>query len=163
MRQNDGFISARRALLQARRHWYPIMVDLNKFTVAVSRIAVSHDGYCGAIPDAMVWDNGSILKPRFSPIGVIIDQASLPGPPDFWDSSWCRVSCSPTTQEDVAIWRYSVTYFSSSLDVRPLFTGLRVLLIWAISFFFFKNSGFRASHPTPPTSTQTPRYHNTCQ
>ena len=47
LRQNDGVISARRALFQARRQCYPIVVDLHRFMVAVSRIEANHDGYGG--------------------------------------------------------------------------------------------------------------------
>ena len=117
LRQHDGFISARRAVFQARRHWYPIMVDLHKFMVAVSKIEVNYDGYDGGTaPGATVWGNGSIPKVRSSSIWVIVDHASLPGPPGFRDSSWCSLSCSPTTQENVAVW--------------PLCAALKVLLTW---------------------------------
>ena len=40
LRQKDGVINARRALLRVRRHWYPIIVDLHKFMVAVTDMAV---------------------------------------------------------------------------------------------------------------------------
>ena len=116
LKQHDGFISARRAVFQAGRHWYPTMVDLHKFIVAVSKIEVNNDGYGGGTaPAATVWGNGSILKVRSASIWVIVD-ASLPGPPGFWDSSWCSLSCSPTTQENVA--------------VLPLCAALKVLLTW---------------------------------
>ena len=38
LRQNDAVISARRALLSSRGIWYPIVVDLLKFLVDVSRL-----------------------------------------------------------------------------------------------------------------------------
>ena len=41
--QNDGVINARQALLQGRRHWYSIMVELHNFMAAVSWYAVNHD------------------------------------------------------------------------------------------------------------------------
>ena len=34
----------RRALLNARAHWYPIIQQLHRFMIAVSRVAVNHDG-----------------------------------------------------------------------------------------------------------------------
>ena len=46
LRQKDDVIAARRALLRARRHWYPIMLELHKFMVA--------DGCGGTARDAMV-------------------------------------------------------------------------------------------------------------
>ena len=63
LRQQDGVISARRALIRIRLHWYLIMLELHKFMVAISRIEVPHDGYGGTAPDAMIWDKGSIVKP----------------------------------------------------------------------------------------------------
>ena len=56
LRQQDAVITARRDLLQVRRFWYPIILDLHKFMVAISRFEVNHDGYGGTAPDAMVWD-----------------------------------------------------------------------------------------------------------
>ena len=45
LRQQDDVITARRDLLRVRCYWYTIMLDLHKFTVAISRIEVNHDGY----------------------------------------------------------------------------------------------------------------------
>ena len=58
LRQDDEVISARRNLLRVRRLWYPIMLDLHRFMVAISRIEVNHDGSGGTALDAMVWDKG---------------------------------------------------------------------------------------------------------
>ena len=44
-RQQDDVISARRALIWVRRHWYPVTMELLQFMVAVSRIEVDRDGY----------------------------------------------------------------------------------------------------------------------
>ena len=54
LRQNDEIITARRNLLRVRRSWYPIMLDLHRFMVAISRIEVNYDGSGGTAPDAMV-------------------------------------------------------------------------------------------------------------
>ena len=55
LRQQDDVIPARRDLLRVRRFWYPIILDLHRFMVAISRIEVNLDGYGGTAPDAMVW------------------------------------------------------------------------------------------------------------
>ena len=60
LRQQGEVITARRDLLRVRRYWYPIILDLHKFMVAISRIEVNHDGYGGTAPDAMVWDRGGL-------------------------------------------------------------------------------------------------------
>ena len=42
--QSEVLIDARRRLLKARSHWYPIMLDLHRFMLAVARVSVNHDG-----------------------------------------------------------------------------------------------------------------------
>ena len=64
LRQHDDVITARRDLLRVRRLWYPIMLDVQRFMVAISRIEVNHDGFGGIAPNAMVWDKGGIIKTR---------------------------------------------------------------------------------------------------
>ena len=84
LRQHDDVITARRNL-RVRRLWYPIMLDLHRFMVAVSRIEVNHDGFGGTAPDALVWDHGGIVKARAPSFRLIVDHAALPGPPDFFE------------------------------------------------------------------------------
>ena len=42
--QSEVLIDARRRLLKARSYWYPIMLDLHRFMIAVARVPVNHDG-----------------------------------------------------------------------------------------------------------------------
>ena len=72
LRQQDDVITARRDLLRIRRHWYPVLLDLHKFVVAISRIEVNHDGSGGTAPDAMVWDHGGLVKSRASSLRIIV-------------------------------------------------------------------------------------------
>ena len=37
-------IDARRSLLKIRTHWYPVMQQLQRSMIAVSRVAVNRDG-----------------------------------------------------------------------------------------------------------------------
>ena len=76
LRQQDDVITARRDLLRTRRHWYPIMLEFHKFMVAISRI--EDDGY----------------EPP--PCEFVVDHATLPGPRDFWDNSWCTLALTPS-------------------------------------------------------------------
>ena len=55
-------IDARRRLLQACSYWYPIMLDLRMFMIAVARVTVNHDGKDGTAPDPLVWDQGGPEK-----------------------------------------------------------------------------------------------------
>ena len=45
--QAEGFIDARTVLLNVRGYWYPIILQLHRFMVAVSRVTVNHDGRGG--------------------------------------------------------------------------------------------------------------------
>ena len=55
--QSDAAIAARLALLNAREFWHPIMLQLHRFVVAVSRVSVNHDGRGGSTPDPLVWES----------------------------------------------------------------------------------------------------------
>ena len=79
--QSEVLIDARRRLLKARSHWYPMMLDLHRFMIAVARASVNHNGKGGTAPDPLVWDQGSKPKVRTLAIGVHVDLASLPCPP----------------------------------------------------------------------------------
>ena len=81
--QSGILIDARRRLLKARTHWYPVMLDLHRFMIAVARVSVNHDGKGGTAPDPLVWDQGSKPEVRKLAIRVNVDLASLPGPPGF--------------------------------------------------------------------------------
>ena len=56
--QSEILIDARRRLLKARSHWYPIMLDLHRFMIAIAGVSVNHDGRGGTAPDLLVWDRG---------------------------------------------------------------------------------------------------------
>ena len=123
LRQHDDVITARRDLLRVRRFWYPIMFDLHRFMVAISRIEVNHDGFGGTAPDAMVWDRSGIVKSRAPSFRLILDHATLPGPPHFLDSTWCTLDSGPLTQNDVDAWPYSV-------DILLVFSSFLASLHW---------------------------------
>ena len=138
LRQQDDVITARRDLLRVRRSWYTIMIDLHKFMVAISRIEVNHDGHGGTAPDAMVWDKGGIVNPYASSFRLIVDYASLPGPPGFLGSTWCTLYPITITREDVAVWPYSVNIlleFSSFLASLHWPQGDSDLGKFGISYF----------------------------
>ena len=98
--------------------------------VAISRIEVNHDGFGGTAPDAMMWDKGGVAKTRAPSFRLIIDHATLPGPPNFLSSTWCTLDALPITAEDVAAWPCSVDILLVFFRLFwPLFTGHRVSLI----------------------------------
>ena len=117
------FIDARRRLLQARSHWFPIMLDLHRFMIAVARVSVNHDDKGGIAPDPLVWNQGSRPKIRKLDIRMDADLAFLPGPPGFLNSSWIEVAAGRITGAGIAAWAYSV-----SILIR--FTSFLTTLHW---------------------------------
>ena len=89
--QSEFLTDARRKLLKVRNHWYPILLQLQRFKIAVARVTVNHVGRGGTAPDPLVWDLGGRKKTRRTDIRVNVDLASLPGPPAFLTGPWMQV------------------------------------------------------------------------
>ena len=124
-----------RRLLKARSYWYPIMLDLHRFMIAVARVSVNHDGRGGTAPDPLVWDQGRRPKVRKLAIRVNVDLASLPGPPGFLSSSWVQVDAGHITGAGIAAWPYSVSIFIQ-------FTSFLNTLHWPSGSVDFGHFGF---------------------
>ena len=52
-------IDARRNLSGVCGRWYPVILDLHRFFIAISRAVVNHDGRNGVAPDPLVWSAGA--------------------------------------------------------------------------------------------------------
>ena len=65
--------------------WYPVILDLHRFFIAISRAVVSHDDRDGTAPDPLVWSAGAHSKRRRL-VHTVRDRAFLPGPLCIWDS-----------------------------------------------------------------------------
>ena len=89
--QSEVLIDARRRLHNARSYWYPFMLDVHRFMIAVAKVSVNHDGRGGIANYLLVWDQGSRRKVRRTDIRVNVDLASLPGPPGFLGGPWIQV------------------------------------------------------------------------
>ena len=57
--QPEAVVDIKRALVDARELWYPIVLQLHQFKNAISRVAVNQDGRGGTSPVPLVWDQGS--------------------------------------------------------------------------------------------------------
>ena len=57
-------IDARRNLSGVCGRWYPVILDLHRFFIAISRAVVNHDGREGTAPDPLVWSAGTRPKRR---------------------------------------------------------------------------------------------------
>ena len=73
-------IDARRNLSGVCGRWYPVLLDLHRFFIAISRTVVNHDGRGGTAPDPLVWSAGARPKRRRL-VHAVRDRAFLPGPP----------------------------------------------------------------------------------
>ena len=84
----------------------PVLLDLHRFFIAISRAVVNHDGRDGTAPDPLVWSVGALPKRRRL-VHAVRDRAFLPGPLGIWDSEWVNVPASAICAEDVTRWPYS--------------------------------------------------------
>ena len=90
----------------ACRYWYPLVLVLHRFFIAISRAVVNDDGRGGLAPDPMVWCAGGKHKRR-RPVEAVRDYAMLPGPQRLWVGDWFRWPENRVTQEDVGRWPFS--------------------------------------------------------
>ena len=149
-RQSEVLIDARRRLLKARCYWYPIMLDLHRFMVAVARVTVNHDGRGGTAPDPLVWDQGGRRKVRRTDIRVTVDLASLPGPPGILGGPGFKFT-GVVFLELILLPGLTVLAFSVNLllFLGP-YIGQWVLRIWVIleflswNFLSFSSNGLAA-------------------
>ena len=63
-RVGHAVIDARRNLSGVCGRWYPVILDLHRFFIAISRAVVNHDGKDGTAPDPLVWSAGAHPKRR---------------------------------------------------------------------------------------------------
>ena len=99
-------MDARRNLSGVCGRWYPVILDLHRFFIAISRAVVNHDGFGGTAPDPMVWSAGSMPKRRRL-VHAVRDLALLPGPPAIWLGEWVAGPSVTVGADDVAQWPYT--------------------------------------------------------
>ena len=105
-RVSSAVIDARRNLSGVCGRWYPVILDLHRFFIAISRAVVNHDGLGGTAPNPLVWSVGASRKRRRL-VHVVRDRAFLPGPPGIWHSEWFQVPAAVVCDEDIALWPYT--------------------------------------------------------
>ena len=86
-RVGPAVIDARRNLSGFCGRWYPVILDLHRFFIAISRVVVNHDGNDGTAPDPMVWSVGA-LPQRRRLVHAVRNLALFPGPPALWLGEW---------------------------------------------------------------------------
>ena len=105
-RVSPAVIDARRNLSGVCSRWYPVILDLHRFYIAIARAVVNHDGLGGTAPDPLVWSAGALRKRRRL-VFAVRDRAFLPGPPWVWCSVWCQVPSAVISCADVDLWPFS--------------------------------------------------------
>ena len=134
-------IDARRNFSGVCGRWYPVILDLHRFFIAISRAVVNHDGLGGTAPDPLVWSAGALRKRRRL-VHAVRDRAFLPGPPGIWHSEWFQVPATAICAEDIALWPYTpgllVKWVSFLNSLHWLVGDLDLLVVfpmWNCSFF----------------------------
>ena len=96
----------RRHLIQACRHWYPIVCDLHRFPSPWLGFTDYDDGHGGTAPYPLVWCAGSLPKRRRI-VQAVRDYAGLPGPGALWSGGWLGWPETSVTADDVRVWLFS--------------------------------------------------------
>ena len=105
-RYGPAVIDARRNLSGVCGRWYPVVLDLHRFFIAISRAVVYHDGFGGTAPDPMVWSADSLPKRRRI-VHAVRNLAVLPGPLALWLGEWVAGPSVAIDADDVAQWPYT--------------------------------------------------------
>ena len=99
-------IDARRNLSKGCGRRYPVLLDLHRFFIAISRAVVNHDDRDGTALDLLVWSAGALPKRRRL-VHAVRDWAFCLGRLVFWDSAWVNVPASAICAEDISHWPYT--------------------------------------------------------
>ena len=107
-RVSDLVIDVRRRFLSACSSWYPIVLDLHRFVIAIARAVVNEDGCAGVALHPTVWSCGGPAKKR----KVRVSAGSLPGSWScyLWRHGSVGWPCIEVSEGDVGFWPYSVGF-----------------------------------------------------
>ena len=105
-RVGPAVIDARRILSGVWGRWYPVILHLHRFFIAISRAVVNHDGRDGTALDPLVWSAGALPKRRRL-VHAVLDRAFLLGPLGIWDGGWVNVPAPAVSADDIACWPYT--------------------------------------------------------
>ena len=103
----DLVIDVRRRFLSACSSWYPVVLDLHRFFIAIARAAVNNDGCAGVALHPTVWSNGGPAKKRKVRVSAW-EFAWVPGPVGLWRHGSVGWPFIKVGEDDVGFWPYSV-------------------------------------------------------
>ena len=107
-RVSNAVIDARHNLSGVCGRWYPAILTLHRFFIAISRAVVNHDGRDGLALDPLVWSAGALPKRRRL-VHAVRDIS--PWATCIWDSEWVTVLASAFCVEDVAHWPIPLVFW----------------------------------------------------
>ena len=137
LRQPVEVIDARRDLLRVKKEWYPRIVCLHRFMVAIARESINISDGAGSTVDPLCWDRGARAKVRRVDDRVLVEYAQLPGPSNFLDHYWVTFDSGPLTDIDVTLWPFSVPMlvkFTSFLSTLRWPEGLNEMGKFGVSY-----------------------------
>ena len=98
-RVGPAVIDSSRNLSGVCGRWYPVLLDLHRFFIAISRTVVNHDGFGGTASDPM--------PKRRRIVHAVRNVAVLPGPPALWLGEWVAGPSVAVDAHDVAQWPHT--------------------------------------------------------
>ena len=122
-RVSPAVIDARRNLSGVCGRWYPVILDLHRFFIAISRAVVNHDDLGGAA-------SAGAPRKRRRLVFAVRDRAFLPGPPRIWHSEWCQVPSVVVSNADVDLWPYTPGLLNKWVSFLNTLIGR--LVIWTL-------------------------------
>ena len=87
--------------------WYPVVLELHRFFVAIALAAVNEDGCAGVALHPSVWSSGGLVKRRKVCVSAW-EFAWVPGPVGLWRHGSFSWPCIEVRDFDVGFWPYSV-------------------------------------------------------
>ena len=130
-RVDPAVIDARRNLSGVCRRWYPIILDLHRFFIAISYAVVNHDDFVGTAPDPLVWSGGALSKRRRL-VHAVRNYASLPGPAPFQPLIGSAFFLLLLLLRICYAWPYSVGIWVKWVAFQALCTGRLLGPMWRL-------------------------------
>ena len=103
----DPVVDVRSRFLSACSSWYPVVLDLQRFFIAIARAAVNDDGHAGVALHPTVWSSGGPAKVRRVRVSAW-EFAWVPGPVGLWRHGSVGWPSIEVREDDVGFWPYSV-------------------------------------------------------
>ena len=104
---SDLVMDVRRRFVSACSSWYPVVLELHRFFVAITRAAVNEDGCAGVALHSTVWSSGGLVKKRKNRVSAW-EFAWVPGPVGLWRHGSVGWPSIEVGEDDVGFWPYSV-------------------------------------------------------